>query len=111
MNKPLLGPFEELVLLSTLRLGNRAYGMQIRRDLEEQVRRDVTIGAVYAALERLEAKGYASSEVQRDGSGGRGRRFFEVAPGGIEALDQARLVRSLGWEGVDLDAHLDAKGS
>ena len=76
----LLGSFEELVLLAVARGGEDAYGMTVRREIEERTGRDVAIGAVYATLDRLEAKGLLASEF-RDGDAsrrGRARRFFEL---------------------------------
>src|SRR4051794_27371788 len=52
-----VGSFEEQVMLAVLRAGAGAYGMNVRRELEEVTGRDVTIGSVYATLDRLEAKG------------------------------------------------------
>ena len=52
-----LGEFEQLVLLALLRLGEEAYGMAVRREIETRASRDVSIGAVYATLDRLEEKG------------------------------------------------------
>jgi PadR family transcriptional regulator PadR len=60
-----LGSFEEQVLLAVLRVrhtGEAAYGMAVRREIERVSGRDVAIGAVYATLDRLEAKGLATSE-------------------------------------------------
>ena len=56
-----LGEFEQLVMLALLRLGKVGYGMTVRRELEATSGRSVSIGAVYATLDRLEAKGYLSS--------------------------------------------------
>ena len=56
-----LGEFEQLVLLALMRVGGSGYGMEVRRELEATSGRDVAIGAVYGTLERLEAKGHASS--------------------------------------------------
>jgi hypothetical protein len=56
-----LGEFEQIVLVALLCLDPDAYGMAVRREIEERTGRRVSIGAVYATLERLESKGYASS--------------------------------------------------
>ena len=56
-----VGSFEEQVLVGILRTGDEAYGMAVRRELEEVSGREVAIGAVYATLDRLEAKGLVSS--------------------------------------------------
>jgi PadR family transcriptional regulator, regulatory protein PadR len=56
-----LGEFEQVVLLSVLRLGSGAYGVPIRQEIKLRAKRRVTIGALYATLDRLEAKGYLRS--------------------------------------------------
>lgn len=86
-----LGELEQIVMLATLRLGDDAYGMSIRREIEERGGRSVAIGAVYATLERLEDKGFVRS-VQRargEDEDRRPRRFFEITRAGREALDAA----------------------
>lgn len=102
MTEPLLGPFEEMVLLALLRMDNHAYGMEIRRDLEDRLRRTVTIGAVYSALERMQAKGWVGSQTVEGGAerGGRGRRYFGVQAEGAQVLTRSRELREAAWEGV-----------
>lgn len=89
-----LGEFEYVVLLSIIRLGSDAYGMTIRQDIENRTERSISVGAVYAALERLEAKGYLNSregETTR-GRGGRSRIFYEVTASGKKAVQQTRAM-------------------
>jgi DNA-binding PadR family transcriptional regulator len=84
----ILGPLEQIVLLALLRLKSKAYGMTVRREIEERTGRNISIGAVYATLERLEAKGYVSSFTgdPTPERGGRAKRFFRLEPNGEEAL-------------------------
>src|SRR6266496_2513762 len=64
MDQPFrIGEFEQLILLAILRLGPHAYGMRIRREIEEQTGRTTSIGALYITLERLEQKGFIKSEL------------------------------------------------
>ena len=49
-----LGEFEQVVLLAVLRLDANAYGVTIRNEIEARTGRDAVMGAVYAALARLE---------------------------------------------------------
>ena len=58
-----LGRFEELVLLALVRLRENAYGVPIRREIADRTGRDVSFGAVYTTLERLERKGYVTSRM------------------------------------------------
>ena len=103
---PLLGPFEELVLLSVVGTEEGAYGMRVRREVERRSGRSVSIGAVYSALERLEAKGYVSSARTTDTTDasvrrGRARRFFRLEEPGVEALVRSRELRDAAWKGID----------
>ncbi len=89
-----LGEFEQIVLVALLHLDPHAYGMAVRREIEERTGRSVSIGAVYATLERLEAKGYVSSS---DGEptperGGRAKRFFRIESDGQCALRSSQEV-------------------
>ena len=87
-----LGAFEQLVLFALIRLGDNAYGMKIRREIASRTDRDVSIGAVYATLERLEEKGFVSSQDVRDGEedrNGNARRFFHIEAPGIAAVEES----------------------
>ena len=72
-----LGSLEEQVMLAVLRRAADAYGMNVRRELEEVTGRDVTIGGGYVTLDRLEAKGQVASERTARGDAGT-RRVFTV---------------------------------
>jgi PadR family transcriptional regulator PadR len=103
-----LGSFEEQVLLAVLRAGE-AYGMAVRREIESATGRDVAIGAVYATLDRMEAKGLVESE--RSGPGERSRRVFAVTQGGARALAATRAMRERLWQGIDLRRMLAEGGA
>lgn len=96
-----VGEFEELVLLAVAGLAE-AYGVSIKQRLDAELARDVTIGAVYAALDRLEDKGLLrSAEVAGPAErGGRRRRAFEVTAEGRRALQVMRDVRERLWRAV-----------
>jgi PadR family transcriptional regulator PadR len=99
-----LGVFEEQVVVAVLRTRADAYGMQVRREIEQVTGRDLSIGAVYATLDRLEAKGLlASDRVQADGPS---RRRFAVSAEGARALADTRAMRERLWQGVDVGALL-----
>jgi DNA-binding PadR family transcriptional regulator len=63
MSREALGNFELMVMLAVLRIGEDAYGVPVARELEEATSRDVLLGSVYAALDRLETKGLVSSSI------------------------------------------------
>jgi PadR family transcriptional regulator PadR len=95
-----LGTFEEQVLLAVLRTGAEAYGMAVRREIEEVTGRELAVGAVYATLDRLEAKGLLSS--RRAELDGVSRRLFAVTRTGGHVLAESRAMRERLWRGVDL---------
>ena len=98
----LLGSFEEQVMLAIVRTGAaEAYGMAVRRELERVTGREVTIGEVYATLDRLEAKRLVRSV--RAGPAGASRRVFAVTRRGAEALADTRAIRERLWKGVDVE--------
>jgi PadR family transcriptional regulator PadR len=86
-----LGDFEQLVMLALLRIGEGAYGMIVRREIEDRTGREVSLGAIYATLDRLESKALVSSVIGAAGGARRGRakRFFSVEPAGLDALKRS----------------------
>jgi PadR family transcriptional regulator len=84
----LLGSLEHIILLALVRLPANAYGMTIRREIEERTGRNLSIGAVYATLDRLESKGYVSSSLGEPTAerGGRAKRLFQIEADGELAL-------------------------
>lgn len=102
-----LGAFEEQVLLAVVRTRADAYGMRIRREIERLTDRDVAIGAVYATLDRLEAKGHVRSVRS---SGDVSRRLFEITRAGARHLAETRAMRERLWRGVDLGRILPERG-
>ena len=101
-----LGEFEILVLLAILRLGEGAYGMTVRRELEDIAERSATLGSVYGTLDRLERKGLVESwHTDPDPvRGGHPRRYFAVSPEGHLALSRAQRMMERMWAGVELEA-------
>lgn len=95
-----LGEFEQVVLLAIAHLGDDAYGLSIRHDIVERGARTVTIGALYATLDRLATKGYLRSH--DDVVDGRPRRYFALTTEGIAALELARDLQQRMWSGVRL---------
>ncbi len=98
-----LGEFEHLILLAVLRLGADAYGMRVRREIAERTGRDVTIGAVYATLDRLESKGLVAGEWSdpTPERGGRAKKSFQLTGAGIAAINRSRRELDNMLEGLD----------
>jgi len=95
-----LGVFEEQILVAVLRVQGEAYGMNVRREIERVTEREVAIGAVYATLDRLEAKGLLTSSRPRSRISP--RRLFALTAAGAQALADTRAMRDRLWQGVDL---------
>ena len=103
-----LGDFEHLVMLALMRLGEQAYGVTLRQEIASRTHRDVSIGAVYATLDRLQRKGYVRSQMgdptpQR---GGKRKRFFRITASGAAAVNRThRALKSMA-EGLRLSEKL-----
>ncbi len=99
-----LGEFEQLVLLALMRLKDNAYGMTIRQVIQERTDRRVSIGQVYAALERLEAKGHLATRVADPEPirGGRSKKLYTLTEDGESALSLARGMMAKMAEGLEL---------
>jgi DNA-binding PadR family transcriptional regulator len=102
-----LGEFEYLILLAILRLDADAYGMRVRREIAERTTRDVSIGAVYATLDRLEAKGLVSGVLSdpTPQRGGRAKRSFHLTGAGIAAVNRALRESQSMLDGLALPLH------
>src|SRR5262249_11435865 len=85
-----LGEFEHIVILALLRLSDQAYGVSVRQEIAQRTNRDVSIGAIYATLDRLEAKGYVRSRMgdPTPERGGRSKRYFHVTGQGLAAVNR-----------------------
>jgi PadR family transcriptional regulator PadR len=97
-----LGEFELMILLAVINLGDEAYGVPISRELEKQRGRDVSVGSVYAALDRLENKGLVASS-RGDPTperGGKAKRYFRVTKEGLRQVHETRRVLSKLWQAL-----------
>lgn len=98
-----LGEFEQVLLLAILRLGDEAYSLAVRRELEQRAKRTVSRGAFYATLDRLESKGLVKwkSMPPTDSRGGMPQRRFEVTSAGIHILQTSRETLLDMWHGLE----------
>lgn len=99
MKRAFLGEFEEVVLLTVAILGEGAYGVSITQEIEHQTGRSVGFSTVHTTLQRLEEKGFLSSEMGGATAerGGRRKRFFTVTEAGQKALAEVKQVRMQLW--------------
>jgi DNA-binding PadR family transcriptional regulator len=97
-----LGEFEELLLLALRALGEDTYGVPVQQYVERVARRPVSMGAVYAALERLERKGFVRSAMGAATAerGGKRKRLYSVTPLGRRTLLDVRAVRERIWKAI-----------
>jgi len=93
-----LGEFEQLILFAMLRLGDEAYGVTIREEIEANTAREVSAGAVYTTLDRMEKRGLVSSCFGEPSPerGGKRKKFYRLEEPGAELLDRSyEDVRSM----------------
>lgn len=98
-----LGEFEQHVLLAILRCGDEATALGVRRELDKVAGRDVSRGAFYTTLDRLERKGLVDWEAESGGErrGGLPIRRFRVTPAGVRTLRATRQTLLAMWEGLE----------
>ena len=108
MSQDHLSGFEHVVILALLRLPEDAYGVTVRQELEARTGREISIGAVYATMDRLEGKGYVKSRLgdPTPERGGRSKRFFRVTPKGLLAVKRTHTSLSRLLEGMNLGLKL-----
>ena len=99
-----LGEMELMVLLAVVRLGDDAYGVPISKELLNLAGREVALGSIYAALDRIEQKGFVTSVLgdPTPERGGRAKRYFQVTPAGVRALRTTRTALTNLWSGIPL---------
>ena len=103
MSKGYLGVFEQMVLLAVLRQGEKAFGLEVRREIEANATRKVSRSAFYTTLERLEKKGFVKWTPMQSDSPRRTApiRLFEVTREGLTALKDSRGALEALWRGMD----------
>jgi PadR family transcriptional regulator len=92
-----LGEFEQLVLFAVLQLDD-AYGMAVRQEIERRTSRQVSAGAVYTTLDRLEGRGLVTSfwGEPTPERGGKRKRHYRLKPAGREALNRSwQAIRAM----------------
>jgi PadR family transcriptional regulator PadR len=93
------GEFEQIILLAAMRLGEEAYGMQVRREIEARTGRESSVGAVYATLDRLANKRMLRSR-EVTAADTRPQRLYTITAQGERALRAAREPMEKMWDGL-----------
>lgn len=98
-----LNELEQLILLALVRLADDAYGVSVREEIEARARRAFSIAAIYAALERLERRGYVETWLSAPTAerGGRAKKHFRIKAAGATALRRARASMEAMWAGLE----------
>src|SRR5262249_54393933 len=103
IEREFLGEFELTVLLAVLRLGENAYAVPIREEIENRTGRKASRGAIYITLDRLEKKGYLDSWLAdpTPERGGRAKRYYKVNSLGLAALEDTWSALKKMWQGLE----------
>ena len=102
MRKYQLGEFEEVVMLTVGILYNDAYGVSIKKEIEQRLSRSVSVGALQTALKRLEDKGYLRSHEGEatEERAGRPKKYFEITALGKRAMKYVKNTRDELWRAI-----------
>ncbi|WP_268121938.1 PadR family transcriptional regulator [Roseivirga pacifica] len=102
MKKTKLGEFEELVLLTVIVLKEEAYGVEIKRELEERLNETLSVGSIQSALKRMEEKDFLKSEFGEATAvrGGKRKRIYTATPLAIQTLEEIKNVRAQLWASI-----------
>lgn len=102
MKKTKLGEFEELVLLAVVVLQEEAYGVEIKRELEERMDERLSVGSIQSALKRMEEKGFLTSEFGEatNRRGGKRKRIYSATPYAHRTLAELKALRENMWQAI-----------
>lgn len=103
-----LSKADEIILLTIVNLKNNAYGVMIRRKIEEMTEKLYGYGTLYSALDQLQKKGYVIKITGEPTAerGGRRKNYYKLTKPGANALRSEKELRQTLWGGIT-DAALD----
>jgi PadR family transcriptional regulator PadR len=98
-----LSKAEEIVMLAIWRIGNSAYGVNIRRQIKVDTGKNYTYGTLYGLLRQLVFKGFVQKRVgdPTPEKGGRRKTYFELTSEGTDSLKKAIAFHRRVWRDVD----------
>ena len=107
MKKTKLGEFEELVLLTVAALQEDAYGVEIKRELEERLKEKLSVGSIQSALKRMEEKGFLTSAFGEatQKRGGKRKRIYSATSYAHRVLKEMKDIRASLWSSIPTLAH------
>ena len=102
MKKTKLGEFEELVLLTVAALQGDAYGVEIKRELEDRLRQKLSVGSIQSALKRMEDKGFLTSQFGEATlkRGGKRKRIYTTTSHARKVLEEMKEIRANLWNSI-----------
>ena len=102
MKKTKLGEFEELVLLTVAALQQEAYGVEIKRELENRLKEKLSVGSIQSALKRMEEKGFLTSEFGEATlkRGGKRKRIYTTTSYAHKVLSEMKDIRAGLWDSM-----------
>ena len=97
-----LGEFQEIVMLTIMFLEDNAYGVKIQEEVSNRLNRNISRGALHAALIRSEQKGFARAQFGSATAvrGGRRKKYYTASESGREAVARARAIREGLWQSI-----------
>ena len=97
-----LGEFEEFTFLAVRALGGNTYAVPIQQYVEKVTGRPISLGSIYAALARLEQKGFLRSTMSEAVAqrGGKSKRVYAVTPSGLRTARELHRVRERIWSAI-----------
>ena len=100
---PVIGEFEQMILLAVLQVRDDAYGVTVHEELERHTSRRIARGAVYMTLDRLEKKGLLSSALSEPTAerGGRAKRCYKLTRTAVLVLKASRRTLLSLWDGLE----------
>ncbi|HMG90572.1 MAG TPA: helix-turn-helix transcriptional regulator [Chryseolinea sp.] len=107
MKKTKLGEFEELVLLTVAALQEDAYGVEIKRELEQRLKEKLSVGSIQSALKRMEGKGFLTSAFGEatQKRGGKRKRIYSATAYAHRVLSEMKDIRVGLWSSIPTLAH------
>ncbi len=108
MKKTNLGEFEEMVLLSVIVLKENAYGVEIKKELENRLSERLSVGSIQSALKRMEEKGFLESEFGEatQKRGGKRKRIYTATMHAHQVLNEIKQIREGFWQDISIEKGL-----
>ena len=97
-----LSKLEETVLVVIWKLGDAAYGVNIKKQVNETTGKNYFYNTVYTTFEQLLRKGFITKHFGEPTAvrGGKRKVFFQITKEGMEALENAYERQNRVWYGI-----------